>query len=669
MAGALGALAEAALIRPRAMLGGAAAVLVVCAALAAGAPERLGLAGPEAQGSDSERASSELESALGRDPVPAMLLVTRGPDPVDSGVYRVALDAISSQAKAEPEVAAVRRGPVSSDERTTVLEVYFRNDDPSVQQQAASRIESALDPGPLSVLVGGEAKALLEARVDLGGELPGLELLALPLALVVLVLAAGLRLAAAPLLSIALSILGSLAVLRLAGGPLDLSVEAMAPAAVCGLVLGVELPLLLVRRYGEEVRRIRWTDEAIDRTVTDAGRAIVGAAFAGALAALALLVIPVPQARSAAAGGALACLLAAAAALVVTPALLALAPPGRAEEPQTGRRVSPRLAGWISGPWLVSLVGALVALAGLLAVASPGLGGQTLGLGLASLPADSEARRAEARLADGPSSTAIRPAPVSISAPSPAELRDVRGELGRQPGVAAVGMPQRTSEELGLLPVGLDYRQGSLPAREAVTGIREASRPPAGEVVGPDAAALDADEALYDRVPLAAGIAALAVAALLFALLRRPLLATALGISALLPAAATAGALAFVFEDGRLTGPLDYVPQGAPHLDAVIAVLAGVAAVSAARSALFALTLDQEGGAPGGLERTLRVTLQASGSATLIGGAAALVLVGSDLVAAKELGLGAAAGLVGDLVGLRVLLVPALDRLVGRIRA
>jgi RND superfamily putative drug exporter len=663
MAWALGALAEAVLLRPRAMLGGAAAVLVVCAALAVGAPERLGLAGPEAPGSDSERASSELEAALGRDPVPAMLLVTRGRDPVESGVYAVALDAISSQAKAEPEVAAVRRGPVSRDERTTVLEVYFRNGDPSVQQQAAGRIEAALDPGPLSVLVTGEAKALPEVREDLGEELPGLELLALPLTVVVLVLAAGLRLAAAPLLSVALSILGSLAVLRLAGGPLDLSVEAMAPAGVCGLVLGIEFPLLLMHRYGDEVRRVRLSDEALDRTVTDAGREVVWAALAGALVALTLVVVPVPQARSAAAGGALACLLAAAATLVVTPALLALAPPGGVEEPQAWRRASSLLAPRSSGPWFVSVGVALVALAGLLVVARPGLGSETLALGLASLPADSEARRAEARLGEGPSSTATRPAPVSIPA---AELRALRGELRRQPRVAAVGAPQRASEELGLLPVGLDDRPGSLPAREAVTGVREAGQPLGGVVVGPDAAALDADDALYDRVPLAAGIAALAVAALLFTLLRRTLLSAALGISVLLPAAAAAGALAFVFEDGLLTGPLDYVPQGAPHLDAVIAVLAGVAAVSAARSALFALTLNQERGE---LVGSVRVTLQASGSATLIGAAAALVLIGSDLVAAKELGLGVAAGLLLDLVGLRVLLVPAVARLVGGTRA
>jgi uncharacterized membrane protein YdfJ with MMPL/SSD domain len=50
-------------------------------------------------------------------------------------------------------------------------------------------------------------------------------------------------------------------------------------------------------------------------------------------------------------------------------------------------------------------------------------------------------------------------------------------------------------------------------------------------------------------------------------------------------------------------------------------------------------------------------------AATLIVAAATLVLVGADLVAAKELGLAVAAGLLLDLVLARALLMPALARL------
>ena len=60
--------------------------------------------------------------------------------------------------------------------------------------------------------------------------------------------------------------------------------------------------------------------------------------------------------------------------------------------------------------------------------------------------------------------------------------------------------------------------------------------------------------------------------------------------------------------------------------------------------------------------------LPAAGAATVIAAAAAGVLVGADVLPAKQVGLGVAAGLVLDLVVLRALLVPALGRLLQRAR-
>src|SRR6266511_3189801 len=160
----LGTVAEVALRRPRAMLGGAAALLAVLAIVAIGAPSRLGVGAPETSGSESDRAAEQLSASLGHEPEPGMLIVTHGRDPVDSAVYQVALDVLTSQAKSDPEVAAVRRGQISEDGLTTVLEIYFRDDDPAVQQEAVDRISDALDPGPLTAQVAGEAATELDAR-------------------------------------------------------------------------------------------------------------------------------------------------------------------------------------------------------------------------------------------------------------------------------------------------------------------------------------------------------------------------------------------------------------------------------------------------------------------------------------------------------------------------
>jgi RND superfamily putative drug exporter len=660
------------------MLGAAVGLLVAFGIVAYGAPQRLGIAGPESTGSESERAESELTTALGREPEPGMQIVTRGRVPATSRVYEVALDALTSQAKADSAVAAVRRGPVSDDKTSTVLEVYFRSDDPGAQQRTVERLRDKLDPGILTALVGGEDAVLLDARLGLGEELAGLELLALPLTILVLVLAAGLRRAAAPLIAAAIAILGSIALMRLAAGLVDLSALGAVVAAAVGLTLGIELPLSLIAGFRD--RDAGMEPAAISKAVLTGprGRAIAGAAVAAAAAALALLAIPEPAARSAAVGGALAALLAGVAAIIVTPSVLVLTLAGPAQPPdEADERSRPgipiRLSGWIGGRVLAAVVVALVVVAGLVAAASPLRDGETIALGATGLPADAEARRADARI----TADLGRPAATRLTAalPGPFDRRrveELRRELTRTSGVGTAAKPQRPSPELTAIGAGLEARRGSLVARDAVREVRAVTGPAGAEVTGVDAAALDADERLFERLPIAAAIAVLAVAILLFAFVRRPFLAVGLGLSALLPAAAAAGLLTLVFDDGLLTGPLDYEPQGAAHLDALLAVVAGVGAVSAGRTAFDATTLAAERRArdPSGAPlRAASLTLPSAGAATLIAAAAAGVLVGSDLVPAKEVGAGLAAGLVLDLVALRLLAAPALGRLLQRARS
>ena len=290
----MSAVAEAAVRRPRALLGGAVALLAVCVLVAAGAPSALGVGAPDAAGTQSDEASSDLTDQLGHEAEPGMLIVTRGRDPVHSAVYQVALDVLTSQAKSDPEVAAVRRGDISDDGLTTVLEVYFRDDDTAEQQRAVDRISDGLDPGPLSVQVAGEAPTLLDARRALGSQIVGLELLVLPLTVLVLTLTVGLRLAVAPLLAAALAVGGSVAVLRLAAGPLDLSLVSVLAAAAVALALALELSLLLVRRHRDELAGEAEPGEAIDRAVRMVARPALAASLAGALAALSLLVVPLP---------------------------------------------------------------------------------------------------------------------------------------------------------------------------------------------------------------------------------------------------------------------------------------------------------------------------------------------------------------------------------------
>ena len=339
-----------------------------------------------------------------------------------------------------------------------------------------------------------------------------------------------------------------------------------------------------------------------------------------------------------------------------------------AGEPTRG--IVPRLTGWIGERRLVAVAVAVVSVAALLAAAAPLRDTETVALGPTALPGDASTRRAEDRLTAELGVKASSRATVAVPATRRDAADSLRKRLKDVEGVASVAQPVR-GNEFDAVAIGLAARRGSLLARDAVRGIRAAAAPIGGRVAGYDAAALDADARFDERLPIAAAVAAIALALLIFAFVRRPLLALGLGVASLLPAAAAAGLLELTFGDGRLTGPLDYAPQGGPQLDAMLAVLAAVASISAARSAAYPIVLRGERvvavrrRAP---ESVARLLLPPAGAATAIAAAAAAVLVGADVLPVKQAGLGIAVGLVLDLVVLRALLVPALGRLLQRAR-
>jgi putative drug exporter of the RND superfamily len=678
----LSALARAALRRPGAMLAGALAALVVAAALAAWAADRLPLAAPEAVRSESERAADELDAGLGREAAPGVLIVTRGKEPVDSGVYGVAVDVITSQAETHPGVAAVRRGPVSRDGRTTALEVYFADDDPRRQQDAVGDLHRGLDPGTLDVAVGGQAGVLRDARDAVWGELGLLELLALPVTVLVLALALGPRLFFGPVLAAGIGLLGSVGLTGLLNEATPLSVLGVAPAAVVAVVVAIEACLILAARHREERATLGSAEDAMHRTLETAGRAVVLGSLGAAAMAAALAIVPVLDARSAALGGVLAALLTGATALVSMPSLLVLSG-AEAEieergEPSSARRdggLARRFESAVTRSRPLAAAVAVVPLAALLALAAQGTRLQTLPIDAAGLPDDSEAHRAEVRATAELGTETTAPVLVSAGPAERAVLKSLRLEVAGVPGVGEASGPSATPSGGELLRAGTESRPGSIGAREAIEGIRNVPSAPRFSVGGRDAEALDADRALLDQAPIAAGAGALLLALVLFAVLRPALQSdgratlpsAALAIVSLLPAVACVGVLVLVFQDARLTDPLDYAPQGGPAEASVIAAAAGVAAVSGWRTVQLAdaLAVERGLGVPSraAVAGAVSLTLPAAAAATLVAAAATIVLAGSDLAAAKELGIATAAGIVLDLVLCRTLLVPAVARL------
>src|SRR3954471_2963348 len=228
---------------------------------------------------------------------PDLIVATTGHVPVDSAVYRVALRVISSQVRSDAAVAEMRQGPVSADGRSTSLLVSLRGLDASEQQDVVERIEEGIDPGPLRVSYGGQVATLLDARHELAQDFWKLELLAMPLVALILAVALGPRLAVAPIICAATAIAGALAGLVILGPVMDASLLGIAPAAVVGLVLGIEAPCAVFSRFRDESTRAP-RGEAIHRAVSAAAEVAVPVGVAASLVTVGLLATSLDQASS-----------------------------------------------------------------------------------------------------------------------------------------------------------------------------------------------------------------------------------------------------------------------------------------------------------------------------------------------------------------------------------
>lgn len=363
------------------MLGACVAALALAAAAAVGAPDEVGIgsmrltdAPPPPDPTAADRDLAAIERA-------ELALVLGGPVARrDPRVARVGADVVAAQVGGDPAVAGVRR--IELDAGGIALVLDLGDTDLAGRQDALERLRDEADPGPLELSFDGELPRLAAGRDEAGDELWRLHVLVLPLILLGVWALAGVRGVIATSFCVALAITGTLALLRAAALVADVSLLGFAAAAPVGLVLGIELALLVLRR----------TDEASSGPDRDVGRAVGEATRLAALAfgaallpALGLLLTPLDQAGSLALGCALAALLAGLGAVVFVPALAVGIAGLRSRGLAVGRRVvlgpgteraerrSP--AAWasalIAGRWAIAAAALAIAATALTAAGLP----------------------------------------------------------------------------------------------------------------------------------------------------------------------------------------------------------------------------------------------------------------------------------------------------------
>jgi RND superfamily putative drug exporter len=620
--------------------------------------------------SDSARAERLMERLTGRESAPGVLALVADP-PGSAAVVSVARTVAR-----QPDVAAVsapapgQASPlVSLDGRASVVAATLRSGiDPA---SGVAQIESVLR-GRRDVMLGGGDVAGRQVGQQALSDLGLAEAIAFPLlALLAVLIFRGIA-ALLPLAAGGLSVLAAFTVLRAVNSVVSLSVFALNLVIAVGLGLAVDYSLFLVWRFREELGHGAAVSDALDVTMRTTGRTVVFSALTVAVAMASLTVFPQRFLISMGLGGAIVALVSAGCALLMTPSLLVL----------LGGRLGKTMAAPAgSGRWYRlarfvmrrSLLLATATTAVLLLVASPAPRVRWSGVDVTVLPHSKSARAVQETLVrDFPSLHGGQTITLVALAPPDerAALEAYASRLRQLPGIATVSTPGMVGPGMWSIRLTSPSDAISRSGQRAIKAVRGVPAPIRVLVGGPAADFTDLRSSIARSAPLALAILAVVTVLVMWLMTGSLILPVKALLMNLLTAAAATGILVFIFQDGRLTGPLAYTSQrGIEETDFLI--LAAAAFALSTDYGVFLLSrikelrdkgADERESIALGLERTGRLITAASLMLAVALGAFAT----SKVVFLKEVGLGAAAAVLIDAFIVRALLVPSLMALLGK---
>jgi putative drug exporter of the RND superfamily len=230
---------------------------------------------------------------------------------------------VQSAWTAPPQAASAL---ISKDGKTGLIVAGIAGGENGAQKHAktlADQLVHARDG--VTVTAGGEAMTYVQINDQTKRDLLVMESIALPLSFVVLVwIFGGLLAAALPLAVGGFAILGSMAVLRAITFVTDVSIFALNLTIAMGLALAIDYTLLIVSRFRDELADGAGRDEALVRTMATAGRTVLFSALTVALSLIAMVQFPMYFLKSFAYAGIAVVAFASCAAVVVTPAAIVL---------------------------------------------------------------------------------------------------------------------------------------------------------------------------------------------------------------------------------------------------------------------------------------------------------------------------------------------------------
>jgi RND superfamily putative drug exporter len=499
------------------------------------------------------------------------------------------------------------------------------------------------------------------------------EAVSLPVVLVLLVFIFGSVAAAMmPVMVGALAVAGSLGVLHLIATAATVSEFAVNVASLLGLGMAIDYGLFIVSRFREELAGGAATRDAVRTTLATAGRTVAFSATLLIIALATLTLFPQQFLTSIAYGGVAAVALAAALSLTVLPAVLGLL--GHRIDKGSVRRRN-RTEPSRFWPWLANgvmrhpLLVAVPILAGLAVLISPFLDAAFGPPDERILPADAPARIAvETVEAEFPELSGNEIQVVVDAALSPADGEAFAREIANIDGVTAVAPASPPGSPATILDVRYEGDVHGEQAQQAVESIRALDAPAEALVGGLTALNIDSLDAIGEQLPAMIAILVGATLVLMFLAFGSVVLPLKAILMSAVSLTATFGALTWLFVDGHGAGLLDITPQ--PMEVGIVVLMAALVFGLSTDYEVFLLSRIVEAHDHGATtEEAVRTGMTRSGRVIT---AAALLLITvtgafslSQIQMMRFVGVGMIIALVLDATVIRMLLVPALLKLLG----
>jgi uncharacterized membrane protein YdfJ with MMPL/SSD domain len=333
--GLLHRIAELAIAAPTRTLAIAALVMVAAGIFGIPVAKSLSAGGFQDPTSESARATKVLTDKFGQGDVQLLLVVT-APDGVASTAARRVGTEIADQLSRSAHVTSVTSAwtappaaaasLVSKDGRSGLIVAGISGGETDSQRYADSLSQQfAHDRNGVTVRSGGVAMINAQITKQAQHDVLVMEAIAIPLSFIVLVwVFGGLFAAALPVAIGGMSILGSLAVLRLIAFTTDVSIFALNLSTALGLALAIDYTLLIVSRFRDEMAGGATRDEALVHTMATAGRTVLFSATTVALSMAAMILFPMHFLKSFGYAGIATVTFTAIAAVVMTPAAIVL---------------------------------------------------------------------------------------------------------------------------------------------------------------------------------------------------------------------------------------------------------------------------------------------------------------------------------------------------------